>query len=68
MKQNRVVLRGLLTASMIGSMALAGCSDPPRQTATSTREETTTSVPAMTPVPGMPGTVTTQTTRSQTTP
>lgn len=75
MTQNKT-LRLTLAASMVGGMALlAGCSSPPPpQTTSTTTEETTTSqtpapAPAMQPapmaMPGAPGTVTTQTTHSQ---
>lgn len=67
-------LRALMGLVVIGGVAsLAACADnpPPPQTTSTTTEETT-SAPAPTPapmmVPGAPGTVTTQTTHSQTMP
>jgi uncharacterized lipoprotein YajG len=53
-------------AGALGMMA--GCSDPPQTTTTSYEQTTTSTAPAALPVPGMPGTVTTKTTNTQTMP
>jgi ABC-type glycerol-3-phosphate transport system substrate-binding protein len=75
-KTTRIALRAAAAAAMIGSgLMLAGCGGDPPQTTSSTTEETTTTqapvpVPQMAPapMPGAPGTVTTQTTHSETMP
>ncbi len=58
---------------IVGAFALSACGDNPPQTTTTTTEtvQPTTPVQATAPVPmqpGMPGTVTTQTTHSETVP
>ncbi len=61
----------LAACMMTGAVALAGCSSPPPQTTATETDETTTAqppAPMPAPVPGAPGTVTTQTTHSVTSP
>jgi hypothetical protein len=61
------LIRTATTLAMLGG--LAACADP-TTTTTTTEATTTTQIPASPPVltPGMPGTVTTQTTHEQTVP
>lgn len=65
-------MRSVKILAAAGLLAtLAGCgSPPPPTTTTTTTEETTTTTPppAPAPMPGAPGTVTTQTFHAQTTP
>jgi len=73
----RQKIHTLMAVALVGGIAaLAACSDsnPPQTTSTTTEETTTAQVPVqtITPapvlVPGTPGTVTTQTTHSETMP
>lgn len=62
-------LMGVVAISGLASLAACGDSPPPPQTTSTTTEETTTApAPAPMMVPGAPGTVTTQTTHSQSMP
>jgi hypothetical protein len=72
-----VKFKALATVAMLsGAALLAGCSDaPPPTTSTTTNETTTQTTPAPAPMPapapvimGTPGSVTTQTTHSQSVP
>ncbi len=67
-RTGRTLIAGAMAAGMLSM--LAGCGDPPRTTST-TYDQTTTSSPPMRapamPVP-VPGSVTTQTTHTQTLP
>jgi hypothetical protein len=66
---NSTIIRAAAALALFGAAGLAGCSDP-TTTTTTTEATTTTQIPAAAPVltPGMPGTVTTQTTHAQTVP
>jgi hypothetical protein len=62
-------LMGVVVISGLASLAACGDSPPPPQTSSTTKKKTTTAPPpAPVMVPGAPGTVTTQTTHSQTMP
>jgi multidrug efflux pump subunit AcrA (membrane-fusion protein) len=70
-QSNRAVRQIAAMVALGGVLGLmAGCDDPPQTTSSSYEQTTTTttSPPPMAPVAAAPGTVTTQTTHTQTLP
>ncbi len=69
-QSNRAVRQIAAMVALGGALGLmAGCDDPPQTTSSSYEQTTTTtSSPPMAPAAAVPGTVTTQTTHTQTLP